>query len=548
MSTTFNIYKVKSSRYDELLKKINSVGLKKQKTKTIENYELTFFFSDNVKGNEIWWLKTYVEFLENKDHNKFNIFHYGLLICQKIEDKDTIFAISLGKSHFYLNQYIQTNFGIDLAIRMANEKTTLLKKSRFFAGVKKQEVSSYGKFIKDSYEAGESVEHIKLKAEDTELWGSKNIIFADSVQLEIDRKPEDLPKLLSKIEETIKIKDLKISLPKIEPALEEINKILDLQIIDSLKTSINNPISIDEFSSNGVNISFRNNDHSYILKYLKTDRKTISSELLNSIESKTISEFIINNNEIDNINYLKIQFKSEEKRTFTLPIKEIIDSVITYDNDHYFLKNGNWYKFNQTFREYLKKSIESINLEKKIELDDNNYMQWFKEKSRKITANEATKDDITYREYYFNDFLSTNHGYDLLDRELEKIKSIDNTLPDYKLEIADLYKDGEIISLKISDEKTSLIYNIAQSNSSVEAIKRNLAEFKKEINSAALWFVFEKDINKITEVNSIQFLLEIESWKKNVENHGLTPKIYISKLINKCKTPQAPKRPGNKKH
>ncbi|MFZ7327767.1 hypothetical protein, partial [Comamonas jiangduensis] len=61
-------------------------------------------------------------------------------------------------------------------------------------------------------------------------------------------------------------------------------------------------------------------------------------------------------------------------------------------------------------------------------------------------------------------------------------------------------------------------------------------------------FVFEKDINKITEFNSIQFLLEIESWKKNVENHGLTPKIYISKLINKCKTPKAPKRPENKKH
>lgn len=543
MSTTFNIYKIKSSKYDDLLAKLDSIGLKKQLTKVIDNYNLTFYFSDNVKGNEIWWLKTYSEFLNNKDQERFNIFHYGLLLCQKTIDENLIFAISLGKSHFYLNKYIQTNFGIDLAVRMANEKTTLLKKSRFFSGVKRQEVSSYEKFIKDSYEAGESVEHIKLKAEDTELWGTKNIIFADSVQLEIEKSPQDLPKLLEKIEETLAISDLKISLPKIEHAPEEIKQILDSEIIKTLKDPNHTSISIEEFNSNGVNICFRTNDHSYVLRYLQNDRKYISSAEFNSIDGKIISDFIKENTEINDINNLKIQFKNEERGKFTLSIKEVIDSIIELNDENYFLKNGDWYKFNQTFREYLKNSIEKINTMRGEDLDDEKYIEWFTAKSKKINAGEPTIDDITYREYYFNDFLSTKYGYTLLDRELSEIKSLDDRLPDYKLEIADLYNDGEIISLKISDEKMSLIYNIAQSNSSIEAIKRNLVKNDISIHSAALWFVFEKDIEKITDFNSIQFLLEIESWKKNVENHGLTPKIYISKLINKSKTPPLPKRP-----
>lgn len=479
MSTTFNIYKINPSKIKDFLEKIKSIGLKKQKSKKIENYNLTFYFSDDVKGNEIWWLKTYEEFLENNKQDKFNIFHYGLLLCQKDDDEQIFFAISLGKSHFYINKYIQTNFGIDLAVRMASENTTLLKKSRFFAGVKRQEVSSYQKFIKNNYEAGESVEHIKLKAEDTELWGSKNIIFADSVQLEIDKKPEELPQLLSTIEKTLAIDDLIINLPKIETVSEEIKNILDLQIIDLLKGSNHTSISIDEFNSNGVNICFRTNDHSYILRYLKNDKKYISSEAYKNLDAQILRDFINNHPEIKDINNLKIQFKNEERGSFTLSIKEIIDTIINFKDENYFLKNGDWYRFNQTFREYLKKSIETISIEEQIELDDNKYIEWFHLKSKKIEAGEPINNKITYREYYFNEFLSQNHGYDLLDRELVAINSLDEKLSDYKLEIADLYKNEEIISLKISDDKLSLIYNIEQSKSSIVEIKRGLINFEK---------------------------------------------------------------------
>lgn len=533
MSTTFNIYKINPAKIGEFLEKLKSIGLQKQKTKKISDYNLTFYFSENVKGNEIWWLKTYKDFFNSSTVNKTNLFHYGLLLCEKTDTQKTCFVVSLGKSHFYLNKYIQTNFGIDLAVRMANEKTTLLKKSRFFAGAKRQEVSSYQDFIIDSYAAGESVEHIKLKAENIKLWGGKNIIFADSIQLEINKNPDDLPELFLEIEKTLNSKEIIINLPKIESASPEISIDLDKILLENLKNTDLNSIAIEELVSNGVNISFRTNDNTYSLRYLKQDKKYIKSNFLDTIDSKELRQFILDNQEITDINNLKIQFRNEDKGSFSQPIKEVIDTIIPLNQENYFLKNGEWYKFNQVFREYLKRSLENIKIIKQLDLNEDDYIAWRNEKIKKIDSGDKTIDKVIYREYYFNEVLSSNHGYDLLDRELTAIKSLSNEKLDYRLEIADLYKDGEIVSLKISDDKISLIYNIEQSKIALEAILRKLINFEKKLQSVGLWFVFERKVDSIIDFNSIQFLLALESWKKLVESYGLIPRIHISTLINK---------------
>ena len=53
MSNTYNIYRIKFEEMDGLLEKIKSVGLVEQKTQIYENYEMTFYFSENVEGNDI---------------------------------------------------------------------------------------------------------------------------------------------------------------------------------------------------------------------------------------------------------------------------------------------------------------------------------------------------------------------------------------------------------------------------------------------------------------------------------------------------------------
>lgn len=121
--------------------------------------------------------------------------------------------------------------------------------------------------------------------------------------------------------------------------------------------------------------------------------------------------------------------------------------------------------------------------------------------------------------------------YELLDRQLKAIQSLNVKGKKYKVEVADLYKENEIISVKISSNPQDLIYNIEQSKSSLELIKQGMIAFDYVLESASLWLALEKPISSIIEINSIQFLLALDSWKKRVEFFGLKPRIYISKHI-----------------
>ncbi|MFH3639971.1 DUF6119 family protein, partial [Acinetobacter baumannii] len=73
------------------------------------------------------------------------------------------------------------------------------------------------------------------------------------------------------------------------------------------------------------------------------------------------------------------------------------------------------------------------------------------EKIKQI-AEGTSKDKLEYREYYFNEKMSDEKGYILLDRQLIKIPSLRDNGKDYNVEVADLYKNGEIIAVKISDK------------------------------------------------------------------------------------------------
>lgn len=531
MTTSYNIYKINPNKIEDFKEKIIKSGLKEQLSKDIENYNFTFYFSSDIKGNDIWWIETYKDFLTNTQEKPKNIFYFGLMLCIEKSSANKIYAISLGKSHFYLSKFIISNFGIDLAVKIADENTILLKKSRYFAGTKRQDVSSYQKFQKNNYEAGESVEHLKLKADDKSTWGDKNIIFADSIQLESEKKPSELPKLLNEIETYIQSSQEIIKLPKLELASNEISKKLDDRLLDLIK-SYSFEVAIDEMVSHGINICFRFNDYEYKIFHSKKDEKYIKKDIGNSIDIEKIKDFINENKIISDINNIKIQFNSETNGKFSKCLKEILDIKITEDGESYFLKNGDWFKFNQSFVEYLKISLESIEIEKKEDLVEIDYLKWKEEKEKRIANNaNHSEDKITYREYYFNQKLSKTSGYELLDRQLELMQSLYKDKKDYKIEVADLYKNDEIISLKISEENSSLIYNIKQSETSVELIKNNQIDFNKSLKSAAIWFVFKEEVNKITDINSIQFLLAVESWKKHITFHGLTPKIYISRHI-----------------
>jgi hypothetical protein len=57
MGNTYNIYRIKNDKYVDLLNKIESVGLVKQKTQNYDNYEMTFFSQKKLKEMRFGGLK-----------------------------------------------------------------------------------------------------------------------------------------------------------------------------------------------------------------------------------------------------------------------------------------------------------------------------------------------------------------------------------------------------------------------------------------------------------------------------------------------------------
>lgn len=509
--------------------KLNSVGLVEQKTDESTSYKMTFYFSQSLRGNEIWWWKTYRNFFKDDVVEPKNIFYFGVLICAKNDDPEKIYLISLGKSHFYLSGFIELDFGINLAVRMADEDTVLLKKSRYFAGAKRQDISSYENFIRDNYDAGESVDHLKLKALDKEMWGDKNIIFSDSVQMDIEKTPLQLGEVFDYIDACLTNKEV-IRLPKLETVSDDdLSSKLDEILLSALREK-GAHVLVEEFQVYGVNICFNFHDYNYQIstkdgKHKKDNKK----DLGNSLDIENISGYLLEHAYIDDLNSIRIQFKSEEAGVFTKGLKDVVDFHVQHEDYNFFIKNGCWFKFNQTFMDYLKRSLARIEIIYKEDLIEREYVKWRKEKELKIENGEDIDNKITYREYYFNKMQSINNGYLLLDRQLTQIQSLNPTGRKYNIEIADLYKNNEVVSVKISEDVKELIYNIEQSKDSIEFIMRKEIDFEYDLNCAALWFVFDGDVKEIIQINSIQFLLAVEAWQKQVRYHGLIPKIYLSK-------------------
>ncbi|EEH1496960.1 TIGR04141 family sporadically distributed protein, partial [Salmonella enterica] len=281
----------------ELTKKIIKEGLVEQKTILHQSYQLKFYFSDKLKGNEVWWWDVFSDFFNEEIEKPHNIFYFGLLIGFKEKDPENCYLISLGKSHFYLSKFIEADFGLNVAMRIANDENILLKKSRFFCGGKSQEASSYSQFVQGAYFPGESIEHLKTKAKETDKWGCNNITFSDSIQLSLDGAPTALVDVFNDIDSSLATKE-KIEFPKSEKITDE-SKIdeLDNYLLQSIITD-DAKVIIDEIQSFGASIVI-NNSLTFFKLHTKVEgsgKYLQSSDKINDIKIADVKKFIKNNN------------------------------------------------------------------------------------------------------------------------------------------------------------------------------------------------------------------------------------------------------------
>lgn len=489
-----NIYKINIVNKTALINKLHSVNLEQTGNIEINNYQLEFYLSTNPDSVEIWWTEFYNRFIQNIPPPE-NLIYYG---CLLIHNNEICYVISLGKTHFYLKDFCDSEFGINLAERIIDIDNLRLKNSKFYKSKKNKTITSFSNNTSLDYDSGESLHFLKSKTINPSQWG--NIAsFGHSVQLNLDINIDELPSLISRIESKLRDPVL-TNFPKAELIKDsaEIER-LDLLVSTAILNSDPN-VGNEEFDLSGIDFIFTDN----ATFEFKLKGGESQSEIYADLSIENLKEYIVQNN-IDllrNLNNIQVKFLREEGRNFTKNVKTILQYIT---DDRETLIDGKWHKFNQSYINLLNDKVKKIPL---------NYDPT---KNHTGTIDEAEfnndREDDGYRNLHTENIVLARR---------------------YKVEKMDLYKDNTLYFVKKGTPQ-KLNYVIDQAMNTLKLLKNN--EFvitengdRMEIKKICLWFLTDRvnNIDNLSDFNSLIFIMKLNDLYKEVTDSTLLLECYIN--------------------
>jgi uncharacterized protein (TIGR04141 family) len=490
----FNLYKINFSQKDDLIKKFKSVDLSKIGSKNIDGFTLNFYFSEEPDAIDIWWTEIYKDFWGTIEKPKNKIYFATLLIY----NSQVVYAVSLGKSHFYLKNFCDVDFGLNLAERIADDVNPKIKNSKFYKSRKNKIITTYQEGSGIDFESGESLHYLRAKTIDKNIWG-QTASFGHSAQFSIEIKPEELPSFIKKIEETLR-EPSRIKLPKVVLVQDEKiqNKLDDLLSDVLVGSSQSSTVQESDITLSGVDFIF-SDQYEYSF-YVRGDREshTDKGELTLERLKQFISEKNINLK--TQLNDVKVKVHNEFGRDFSVSLKETLDFV--EEKERYCLIDGKWYQFNQSYLDFLKEEVDSIDLKEQDEVVDKTEQEFNQRKGREGFVN-----------------------CDRLNETLCK---------KYKVEKVDLFKDKILHFVKFGTPQ-KMNYAIDQAINTVKLLQNNQSKIyisneEKDVDAICLWLVFDRKdkFNKLSELNSLIFHMKLADWKRLVQNARYKPIIYVS--------------------
>ena len=497
----YNIYKIKKDKESNLLEKLQTVGLSLAGRKSVSGFTLSFYFSKEPEDIDIWWADLYEDYFGSNSKPK-NKVYFGVFF---ISNSSLSYAISMGKSHFYLKDFCDTDFGINLAERIADNNLKL-KNSKLFGGKKSKTIISYQENSEFEYDSGESIHYVKARTIDKDKWGEV-ASFGNSAQLHLEIPPDDLPGLVQAIEEELQ-KSPKIILPRATAIADKIKIAeLDQKLVQEILNSTNTGLQPAEATVSGVDFIFLGkNQYRFIF-----DRQGQNIE--GELNLSALHDFINRHNIAlaTNINKIKIKVSNEYNKGYTKPLNFFLDYV---DDERHFLLDGGWHVFNQNYIEFLKKQIDDriIFENPNINFSNSAFEQWRNDLSDEERVAHG------YAEYHFNS-LRENDGYLNLDRHI-------TILQQYKIEKLDLFKDNTAFFVKIGTPQ-KFAYAIDQAVATVKILQTRTSSIQidgQDIKpkKICLWLIFERQtpLTKISEIKSLIFLMKLAEWQRQCSNAG----------------------------
>jgi len=200
------------------------------------------------------------------------------------------------------------------------------------------------------------------------------------------------------------------------------------------------------------------------------------------------------------LNEVKVKIHNECGRGFSIPLKEALEFV--EEKERYCLIDGKWYQFNQSYLDFLKEEVDSIDFKVQEEVSEKREQEFNQRKGRE--------------------------GFINCDRLNETL------CKKYKVEKVDLYK-GKILHFVKFGTPQKMNYAVDQAINTVKLLENNQSKIKIngeeiDVETICFWLVFDRKqkFSKLSELNSLIFHMKLVDWKRQVQNARYKPLIYVS--------------------
>jgi uncharacterized protein (TIGR04141 family) len=523
-----NLYKIDSKDIDELTKKLKKYEL----VDSLEIDDTSFYlFINRKKRKRKQWIEELSKIFDlSKGKFNFGEIYNGILI---IDFENKLFGIPFGYAFHRLREICDPEFAMNFAEIQLDPSNIELKGSFFVQSMRIKELVSYKAGSRIRYDLGESFYFVSGKPKDS-YFGNKvkcgfSINFSKEFALENKCSLEKISEFVKKVDSVLKEpKEFKFpriyTYKKSNPITEKLDNIL----LEKLK--------IDDLE----NVEIVIDSLPMFLKYgiLPTnERGTIRYnkifETYDEFTLENICEFL-RENDIRDLSNVKITFGEQETEKSEIKLKDILLVHLEDNGERYVLNEGFWGKYNESFIKLLEEKLNEISNEN-------------------MKLNEFGIDSFSNEDEYINTIISKFPNSIKLHKVFLNFSG--NNTKASNIELADLYKNGELITVKLGKNNSDFCYAFDQAYQGIIClIKGNITVLSEQlakkltglapnrigeilsVKTYAILFGFEQKLylekikNNIFNLNSLgSFILKLKIvwWDDFMRFSDLNYKIYV---------------------
>ena len=466
----YNIYRFDSSLTDEVIKLLKKHDFKEATLKAeflqSADYEIRLFFHRHKKEDGVEWVNMLSGFTETELESTQYIYGAAVLYY----NKDSLFAISYGNAHFYLNRLCEFNFGIHIAERLINRKTMKALETKNHGSKAGKILTGYTGEAILAFRSSEVPTFLYGDSIDADKWG-KTIECGTSARFKWKEQTMELGQKLKGIEDILCETPtdplpcrIQISGTEWKTKLEELDQKLVEAITNYNDTNNDNLISVPYFYFSGTTII--QNDYCKITLSYRRKKKEYNRELSISLIREFAEEFSLDLK----ADLTSIMITAEDAYGRFMPKEYVYKCIEFITEDRFCLSEGKWSYFNDTYLERLRGDAKliptiqhPINPADPLSKTKNDILKHaeknsFKDKTGRIQYESA-----------FNDLAAKEMGATLVH---PSTTPFDPNEKGYQFEVCDFYTQDTLFFVKIG-KSTDLISAAEQARTTLENFKQN---------------------------------------------------------------------------